>query len=219
MDIQSLVIEVTRKCNMKCYHCLRGNAQSKNIELKHIANLLKQVSNIGCVTFTGGEPSLNIEAINYFIKVVKKLHISVSSFYIATNGKRITIDFIKTLLELYSLCDEKEMCAVEVSNDIYHSYEAKYDETLLSGLSFYKKRNTKDNATYYLIREGRMQHNGQRDLTEHKIKDQEDFYDSDIYLNVNGEIVNGCDWSYASQKKHIIVDNVKKLSKFYYNLP
>jgi hypothetical protein len=28
----------------------------------------------------------------------------------------------------------------------------------------------------------------------------------DFYLNCKGEIINGCDWSYSSQRKHKICD-------------
>ena len=29
--VESLVIEVTRRCNMRCEHCLRGDAQNLDI--------------------------------------------------------------------------------------------------------------------------------------------------------------------------------------------
>lgn len=29
--LESLVVEITRRCNMKCPHCLRGNAQRVDI--------------------------------------------------------------------------------------------------------------------------------------------------------------------------------------------
>ena len=35
LNIDSLIIEVTRKCNMQCEHCLRGAAQRKTIDDNH----------------------------------------------------------------------------------------------------------------------------------------------------------------------------------------
>ena len=62
ISIQNLAIEVTRKCNIKCAHCLRGDSQNKDIDLKYIDILLDQVNYIGHFCPTGGEPSLNIKA-------------------------------------------------------------------------------------------------------------------------------------------------------------
>lgn len=220
--VSNLVIEVTRKCNMKCKHCMRGSAQSTNIDKKYITTLLKQVDEIYTVTFTGGEPSLNVEAIEFFISEAKRLNIYVGSFYIATNGKRVKADFILACLKLYAMCDEKEMCAIEVSNDLYHNEEGGYNDELLKGLSFYRKRNENDYAEYNLINEGRAKYNrmGKRELVDEinlDIQDVDEFNDATIYLNVNGDIVNGCDWSYTNQNKNIIC-KVNELRNFINNL-
>ena len=218
MDLGSLIIEVTRKCNMKCYHCLRGSAQKYNIDNRHIRTMLKQCSRVNHVVFTGGEPSLNVDAIEYFIKVAKELNVEVGSFYIATNGKNIKTEFIIAVLKLYALCDEKEMCSIQLSNDMYHAEDAEYNDELLKGLSFYSKRNNEDYAEYNLIRQGRSKYRGHRDLNKHRIENQDDFYEADIYLNVHGQVINGCDWSYLNQKRNIIVENVKDLKKYYEKL-
>ena len=41
--IKNLCIEITRRCNMRCAHCMRGDAEPVNIPLKHISNLLRHV--------------------------------------------------------------------------------------------------------------------------------------------------------------------------------
>ena len=51
--IENLCVEVTRKCNMKCAHCLRGDAQNMDINTCYIDTLLENVSGIGSITFTG----------------------------------------------------------------------------------------------------------------------------------------------------------------------
>jgi len=149
MEIRNLMIEVTRKCNIMCEHCLRGEPMNKNISKVYIDQLLIQVDSISTVTFTGGEPTLNVLIMNYFLNRVKELNIPISSFYIATNGVKITEEFILFCLKMYSYCDEKEFCSVDVSNDIYHSYECDYDISLLSGLSFFKFKFEKNNFDYY----------------------------------------------------------------------
>ena len=58
--IKNLCIEITRRCNMRCTHCMRGDAESVDIPLKHISNLLRHVRHIHHFNITGGEPSLNV---------------------------------------------------------------------------------------------------------------------------------------------------------------
>lgn len=55
-----LTIELTRRCNMCCSHCLRGDAQDKSMHIAHIDALLDQTQVIGHLHFAGGEPTLEI---------------------------------------------------------------------------------------------------------------------------------------------------------------
>lgn len=73
-DANNVVIEITRRCNMCCAHCLRGDAENVDIQEKYIDAFLDSFSNggyIGTIIFTGGEISLNIPAIRYILKAVK----------------------------------------------------------------------------------------------------------------------------------------------------
>ena len=155
--IQNLAIEVTRKCNLKCDHCLRGDSQKLNIPLVYIDILLNQVYSIGHFCPTGGEPSLNVPAIKYFIDGCKKRHIPIETFYIATNGVKITEEFIEICKELYDMCKNKPNSSVQI----------------------------------------------------------ELFDKNTLYLNVNGDIINGCDWSYENQDLHFLckVDSIESFKK------
>ena len=106
--IQNLAIEVTRKCNINCKHCLRGESENKNISLEYIDILLDKVDSIGHFCPTGGEPSLNVPAIKYFVDVCKKRNISIDTFYITTNGVNLSTDFVNVCIELYKLCKNKK---------------------------------------------------------------------------------------------------------------
>ena len=72
ITISNLVIEVTRKCNMFCDHCLRGDLQNIDLKKEYVDSLLNQVDQINNVTFSGGEPSLNIPIIEYFLEQCKE---------------------------------------------------------------------------------------------------------------------------------------------------
>lgn len=221
MYISNLIVEVTRICQFSCGHCLRGEQEKMNLKFAYIDSLLNQVSGIGDVTFSGGEPTLHIEAIQYFLDQCIERGITIDGFYIATNGYSIKIDFIILCLKLYAYCEDKERCSIQVSNDMYHGDEGGFDDELLAGLSFYSKRNEEDYAEINLIDEGLANENGiasnGRLNSVSEIETQENFNDAEIYLNCKGKIINGCDWSYSSQDEYIICD-VKNLKEYYNNL-
>ena len=44
---------------MSCAHCMRGDAQNKDINLNWVDEVLRNTAFIGKIHFTGGEPTLN----------------------------------------------------------------------------------------------------------------------------------------------------------------
>ncbi len=77
---------------------------------------------ISTVTFTGGEPSLNVPAINYFIDKCQQKGVELGGFYIATNGGRTSgsLEFLQAVIRLYCFCSDNEMSCVEISNSEWH---------------------------------------------------------------------------------------------------
>lgn len=219
ITIGNLGIEVTRRCNIQCKHCLRGTFQKRDISLHYIDTLLDQVGHIKHFCPTGGEPSLNTEAIQYFIDGCKKRGIVIDTGLIFTNGVNIKQDFIDVCNELNNLCEFK--FNVILSNDKYHTDEADYDETLLSQLPFYSRKYESD---YNDLKGGMMMHKeGLATIwypTYAKMKSAAasinvfTLYKNPIYLNVEGSIINGCDWSYNNQNRHKLC-RVESISKYY----
>jgi len=205
--LSNLIIEVTRKCQFNCDHCLRGPQQSATMDMQHIESLLKQVDGIGTLTFSGGEPSLNVECISQTLELCKRYGVEVSGFYIATNGYKIPESFVIACLQWYSYCDEKDTCLVQVSNDYYHAAEGNYTTELLDGLSFFSRRSDREQEhTKNLINEGNAQAFGMgtRYNTEWDIEYTSDVLENDLYLNCNGDLIKGCDWSYESQDEQVL---------------
>ena len=216
LTINNLIIETTRRCNMQCEHCLRGDAENCDMPVKYIDKLLEQVGEIYNVTFSGGEPSLATNIIEYFLNKCKENNTCIGSFYIATNGLDISERFAIACLKLYAYSDNKEMCLVQVSNDIYHANENKYNTELLDGLAFFNRKFKKESSDdFNVLSEGRGKYiNNNNPLYIDKIKTIEDFEDAYIYLNCKGNIINGCDWSYDSQDEaENILCNVADLSE------
>lgn len=212
--LDNLMIEVTRRCNMSCEHCLRGCSENIDLNTDYIVSLLNQIESINSVTFTGGEPSLNVQAIDYFLEKCKEKDIYIGSFYIATNGFAINENFVLACLKLYSYCSDKECCQVHVSNDYFHANEGCYSTELLDGLSFFSRKHEKE-ASYNigLINEGFYAENygdGRENKQYGFEVDDNMVNDGEVYLNCEGNIISGCDWSYESQRnKKNIVCNVK----------
>ena len=98
MELSNVIIEITRQCNMACEHCLRGEPENIDIQKEYIDSFMSKVDYISNLTITGGEPSLKPKLIEYIIKSAKKHRTSINSFYIATNAKKITHEFVKSLI-------------------------------------------------------------------------------------------------------------------------
>ena len=204
----NLVLEVTRMCNLDCYHCLRGETECLNIDNSYITTVLEQTKLAEVdydVTFTGGEPTLNLPAIRHYISECKRLDITHSNFYIATNGNDLSINFAEVCLQLYAMADDKEVCQVQLSNDVQH--ETGYIDTeLMQGLVFFSKKHESDNFNYFdrgsgVLYEGTAKdyfnENDARVREPYAVITQDNFHDTEIYLNCKGNIISGCSFFIA----------------------
>lgn len=215
MRVESLVLEVTRRCNMCCEHCLRGDAQELNMTREIVDRVLDNIDEINQVTFTGGEPTLNLPIIEYFFERAEKLGKMPKSFYVATNGKLNQEHLATLLLKQYPKMEEKEMCGVGLSIDIYHMAQndddsmRDYDNSILKGLSFYtydKENPRAERPERGVIPEGRARDWGENHYR--KLHDQIKISDDVIemlYVAANGNLIGDCDFSY---------DHIDQLSEY-----
>lgn len=204
IQIDSLVIELTRRCNMKCEHCLRGNTQNIDIDLNYVESLFKKLNYISSLTLSGGEPSLVPNDINHIIEIAKKYQVEIGNFYIATNGKKVSNEFLLALINLWTYCSDNEISQINVSNDEYHEmYENEANK--LRVFSFTSNKFEKDYYRYQngmVIADGRALEFGSRFIKPDLfIIDDNMIQDGNVYLNCKGNIIAGCDFSYKSQNK------------------
>lgn len=139
-------IEVTRKCNQKCEgFCMRGDKQNLDINLEFIDKLLNNdFSLIETLFFSGGEPTLNDQAISYTIDKIVERNIPVMSVSLITNGlnySQVLVDsfekfndyanmFVLTELEKRNMSMKakdnfkknffNQWASISFSNDHYH---------------------------------------------------------------------------------------------------
>lgn len=206
--INNLIIEVTRRCNAKCDHCLRGDARNKDITKETIDKLMCNVDYVGTVTFTGGEPSLNTRAILDFIDICKNRNVSVGSFYIATNGVSYNDDFILAIAKLYCFCEDNEISSLDISRSDFHdSYQDETEIAKLKCFSFFNEKTRLNYDSHAILDQGRaktyLQIRDRKPLSDELILHTDyGTIEGDLYLNVNGDIIEGCDWSYVNQRYH-----------------
>ena len=207
MHIENLTIELTRRCNLACSHCMRGKAQNCDIKKEYIDAILEKFDSIGSLCLGGGEPSLVPELIQYVTKQIKKRKIALRSFDVTTNAVKVSNAFMRAMMELYLCCDDKENCSLSMSNDGYHADSAEKNlESNYQKLEVFRfvNRRRRENGEYYhdsLLDEGNGRlYGGVRALRVQTIEiDEDNDIQGQLYVNCLGNVVADCDMSYESQ--------------------
>lgn len=213
---RNLVIEITRRCNMSCDHCLRGDPENVVIEKRHIDKLFSELSHVSDLTITGGEPSLHPEMIDYIVESAEKHGVSIDNFYMVTNAKKVSDHFLKAIIGLYAYCGymEEGIGGLSISGDGYHDELNKDNVRKLEAFRFTSIRD--EGGKRYddnLINEGRSVDNHyttkEINFCEFEVLDDVIEGDAELYLNCLGDLVGSCNLSYDTQtNKNLIIANV-----------
>lgn len=203
-SLDNLVIECTRRCNMECLHCLRGESEDIDMDLKIINQFFKQIEYISTLTLSGGEPSLVPGLLMKIIKVAKRNKVGIDSFYMATNAKEVSDKFIQSMVQWYLFCWNGEMNDVQISNDNFHEKVSQDNIRKLEAFRFVSMKYEKYMLTDKdLIREGRAAINCDciRDAEPSAISmdDENSRIEDTLYLNCKGDLFSSCDLSYETQ--------------------
>lgn len=202
MECMNVVIEITRRCQLECRHCLRGDAEDLDFDPETFRKFIKanKVTFISTLVFSGGEPSLVPHLINSCIDILEQEKVELGSFYIATNNVEITDEFLKVLLRLYLTSCERDMCQVEISNDQFH-YDGLRDSPLLA-FRFTGEKFTKEGRGMRLehfVAQGRAATFTGREIKQTDLEIEDGRIETEIYLNCKGEMYSNCDMSYEVQ--------------------
>lgn len=205
MYISNLVLELTRKCNLRCAHCMRGPAQRMNMSREILWRIFRQIDGIGHLTLTGGEPSLGVEVIEQMIQEMFWSKPNIQYFYCISNGRthnRYT-RFLKALDRLYDWCSEKCSCCLTLSTDQFHGLEDrqlwKFYDSEWEHPYFHLEKHRKH--IYNIIDEG-YAHKHQMGVVpsiQQKpwiIDGQGDVMDHEVCISANGNVTSCCDMSY-----------------------
>lgn len=203
MRIEYLAIEATRRCNMSCAHCLRGESQDMDIKKEYIDALFTKVSDIRTFTLSGGELTCaKRETIEHIIKSLKAHNVHIENAYIVINGKKIPLWFAQCITELFYYCqpdDDEFLPQVVVSRSQWHEPLTYQQEMGFKKLGYVYRYETK-----YLIQQGRSRQ-GRDLLPEDFVYDSDNcsIYEGTLYLNAKGFLIAGCDYSYEWQDNNL----------------
>jgi hypothetical protein len=210
--IEHLTIEVTRRCNLWCEHCMRGDPQDISIKSESIDHFLDNIQGIRNITITGGEPSLAIQEMKCLLKKLKKRGVDYYHFYLVTNGFIATRDFFHTCLDFreYALCSG----IVAISNDTYHPRPPLKNIRTLTSVPFVRCWEKADYEPDELIAEGRAENFGLVKHVPEPVRIDRYHITSRIYLNALGFVLSESCLSYKTQDKHCFT--ISEASNFSY---
>jgi len=116
-------IELSRRCNLDCAHCMRGNSENKSISIDLLNKFFDEVKSTNVLVISGGEPFMCYEEIKSLIGIIKIKKVLVPKVVIVTNGTIYDERIYKLLEENF---DEIE---INISMDSYHmeSISRRYD--------------------------------------------------------------------------------------------
>lgn len=209
IKFKNLMFEVTRRCGMECAHCMRGNAQNKDMSLDVIEKVIQETSYIEHLTITGGEPSLAPDTLKWLIYYIKNSNCEVGSFFCATNAQKFSKEFIDQLDSLYQYCTKKDKCILTISTDQFHSMSDPKALEEYRKLPYYNSVNEKRHIPESrILNEGRAAING---IGRFSTPEIEYIYDISftgfnlivndrIYVNAHGDILLDADLSYIDQE-------------------
>lgn len=99
-NLQTLIVDVTNKCNMHCQFCYAEPfAKSKPVELEILKKALDEAYDMGVFHYTlmGGEPFADYERLK---KIITMLHPDETYINIVSNGWMLTSEKVEELREL-----------------------------------------------------------------------------------------------------------------------
>ena len=202
LNVQSLILELTRQCNLNCAHCFRGDSEKEYIPLDTIDKVFNDICRVNSFLLTGGEPLLAKKQLKRITEIIMKENINVGDIIIVTNGTVLSFDILGMLFQL----SERANLEIRISTDIFHDLElekqklVEIQEKNIELLKKYFKVNHQKDKIFIIDKVGRAMNLTDEDLN--KINEIE----STKYIFSNDKRLNAFRGQYPLPK--VIEDNV-----------
>lgn len=122
----TLYIEVTRKCNLACAHCMKGDPQDLDIPYEYVDSVMSQVSIIYCLVLSGGEVTLALDRLRYILDSAKRHDVKICRIALSTNGVVKDPEFLEIYEEYKRYVLIPTRCEIRISNDMYHTQQTHF---------------------------------------------------------------------------------------------
>lgn len=123
--IQNLAPIITERCNLKCVHCMRGTATSKDMK-DEVIEQLAQIDSIGNITICGGEPTLALPTLEKLLTFIVDNNIGLDTLTMTINGTNYSEELLRLLdyIDEYIPKRKYEVNAlIGISRDPFHLKE------------------------------------------------------------------------------------------------
>ena len=119
VSLREVTLEIGRKCNLKCRHCMKGESQDVAMSNEVMDALLNNVYFIDEFIFGGGEPLLYIERMEALLRKCKEKGVKVNYITVVSNCTIKSDKFVRVFNEWgeYTTFRNNRLL---VSNDIFH---------------------------------------------------------------------------------------------------
>lgn len=105
---RELGIELTRRCNEQCKHCLRGDAIDSDLSNEVIDALFdnNDIRLIENLYLSGGEPTMNSKALSYLVDKIIEKKVVVGTYRVIINGTYYDPEFGNAIKRLHEYIDK-----------------------------------------------------------------------------------------------------------------
>ena len=97
---------LTRRCNLKCGHCMRGQSQNIDMSEDVMDSILDKVTEFGNLCIGGGELTSVPKIVEVFVDKAIKKSVRIKSVNLTTNGIVFSQELAETLLKLKDYVEE-----------------------------------------------------------------------------------------------------------------
>jgi hypothetical protein len=115
----AVIVELTRRCNMKCRHCMRGPAQCRDMKPEVMGALVEKMAGISVdrIALGGGESTVVPELVSKFFDATLDAGIYPGSYSIVTNGKAMPTGFMNVIARIQAYAEVYVMASFDNCHD------------------------------------------------------------------------------------------------------